>query len=60
MIMPPVIEHRQIQHIHPIGQSQKASGIISDFNLPIISPLAKITGLGKKKRRKKGAALYWK
>jgi hypothetical protein len=54
MIMPPVTEHRQIAHIHPIGQSQKASGIISDLNLPIISPLAKIIGLGKKKRRKKG------
>jgi hypothetical protein len=60
MIMPPVIEHRQIPHVHPIGQSQKASGIISDLNLPIISPLAKIIGLGNKKRRKKGAALYWK
>jgi hypothetical protein len=60
MIMPPVIEHRQIPHVHPIGQSQKASGIISDLNLPIISPLAKIIGLGTKKRRKKGAALYWK
>jgi hypothetical protein len=39
--MPPVTEHRQIAHIHPIGQSQKASGIISDLNLPIISPLCK-------------------
>jgi hypothetical protein len=60
MIMPSITEHRQISHIHPIGQSQKASGIISDLNLPIISPLAKIIGLGAKKRRKKGAALYWK
>jgi hypothetical protein len=55
MIMPPVTEHRQIAHVHPIG-----NGIISDLGLPIISPLAKMIGLGAKKRRKKGAALYWK
>jgi hypothetical protein len=60
MIMPSLIERRQIPHVHPIGQSQKASGIISDLNLPLISPLARLVGLGPKKRRKKGAALYWK
>ena len=60
MIMPSLTEHHKISHIHPIGQSQKASGIISDLNLPLISPLARLVGLGNKKRRKKGAALYWK
>jgi len=37
------------QHIH------KAQGLISDLNIPIISPLAKFIGLGKKK---KAAGLY--
>jgi len=37
------------QHMH------KAQGLISDLNIPIISPLAKFIGLGKKKR---AAGLY--
>jgi len=37
------------QHIH------KAQGLISDLNIPIISPLAKFIGLSKKKR---AAGLY--
>jgi len=41
-------------HLH------KAQGLISDLNIPIVSPLAKFIGLGKKHQSKKhhAAALY--
>lgn len=35
----------------------KARGVISDLNIPIISPIAKVVGLGNKKR-KKSKGLY--
>jgi len=37
-------------HVH------KAQGLISDFNIPIISPLAKFIGLGNKRKSKKHVA----
>jgi len=34
----------------------KAQGLISDLNIPIISPLAKFIGLGGKRKSKKHVA----
>ena len=36
---------------------KKGKGVISDLNLPLISPLAKMIGLGKKRRKGKGLYL---
>jgi len=33
--------------------SQRAQGLISDLNIPVISPLAKFIGLGKSKSKRK-------
>jgi len=34
------------------GNKQKGDGVISDLNIPIISPLAKVIGLGDRKTRR--------
>ena len=40
-------------NIKDIATNKKADGIISDLNIPVILPLAKIIGLGTKSRRSK-------
>ena len=41
------------KNIKDMATNKKGDGIISDLNIPVISPLAKILGLGTKSRRSK-------
>jgi len=41
------------KNIKDMATNKKGDGIISDLNIPVISPLAKIIGLGTKSRRSK-------